>query len=272
MYNNKKAKNKTEVLIMQKSIEIQSDGLTLRGMLHIPYGQIHKTPIVCFFHGFAGNKMEPHFIFVKLSRMLETRGISSVRFDFNGSGESDGDFIDMTISKELKDAKNILDYVKSLDFVDTTKIGLLGLSMGGAVASMLAGDRKNDVKTLCLWAPAGTIKELILQSQTKDQVKSMSQLGYTDVGGLLLGKTFLQDLMRVDIYGKSAEFDKNVLLLHGDKDETVPMVASEKYLEIYKNRAVLHIVKNGDHTFNTKKCEDEVLEYSIRFLEGELKY
>ena len=162
---------------MQKSIEIQSGGLTLRGILHIPDGRTHKIPIVCIFHGFAGNKMEPHFIFVKLSRLLEAKGIGSVRFDFAGSGESDGDFIDMTISKELKDANNILDYVKSLDFVDTTKIGLLGLSMGGAVASMLAGDRKDDVKSLCLWAPAGTLKELMLQGQSEEQVKSMSQLG-----------------------------------------------------------------------------------------------
>lgn len=256
---------------MQKSVEIQSNGLTLRGMLHIPSGGNHKTPIVCIFHGFTGNKMEPHFIFVKLSRMLEASGIASVRFDFGGSGESDGDFINMTISKELADAKNILDYVKSLDFVDTTKIGIVGLSMGGAVASMLAGDQNEDVKALCLWAPAGIMKELILQGQNKHQAETMSNLGYTDLGGLLLGKEFIEDLMSVDIYGKSARFDKNVLLLHGDKDASVPMVASEKYLEIYETRAVLHIVKNGDHTFNSKECEDEVLDYTLGFLEDELK-
>jgi alpha/beta superfamily hydrolase len=89
---------------MQKAVEIQSRNLTLRGMLHIPEGVSGKVPIVCIFHGFTGNKMEPHFIFVKLSRMLEARGIASIRFDFGGSGESDGDFIDMTISHELEEA------------------------------------------------------------------------------------------------------------------------------------------------------------------------
>ncbi|MBC8060288.1 MAG: alpha/beta hydrolase [Clostridiaceae bacterium] len=256
---------------MQKAIEIQSNGLTLRGMLHIPSGAIEKTPIVCIFHGFTGNKMEPHFIFVKLSRMLESVGIASVRFDFGGSGESDGDFKDMTISKELEDAKNILDYVKSLDFVDQRKIGVVGLSMGGAVASMLAGDRKEDIMSLCLWAPAGDMKELILQTQTEEHIKSMKENGYADIGGLLLGKEFMEDIMKINIYGKAAKFDKNILLLHGDKDATVPMISSEKYLETYETRGALHVVKDGDHTFNTKVCEDEVLDYTIGFLEGELK-
>jgi uncharacterized protein len=260
-----------EVLSMQKAVEIQSNELTLRGMLHIPNSARQKTPIVCIFHGFTGNKMEPHFIFVKLSRMLEAIGIASVRFDFSGSGESDGDFVNMTISKELEDAKNILDYVKSLDFVDESKIGIVGLSMGGAVASMLAGDRNEDIKTLCLWAPAGFMKELILQGQNEEQAKAMREIGCSDLGGLLLGKDFITDIMNVDVYGKAAKFNKNVLLLHGDKDATVPMLASERYLEIYETKAALHIVKGGDHTFNSQICEDEVLEFTIGFLKDELK-
>ena len=58
---------------MQKAIELVSQGLTLRGMLHMPENVPGKVPVVVIFHGFTGNKMEPHFIFVKLSRMLEKK-------------------------------------------------------------------------------------------------------------------------------------------------------------------------------------------------------
>jgi alpha/beta superfamily hydrolase len=255
---------------MQKAVEIQSRGLTLRGMMHIPDGISGKIPMICIFHGFTGNKMEPHFIFVKLSRMLEKKGIASVRFDFGGSGESDGDFIDMTISKELEDAENILDYVKSLEFVDTKRIGITGLSMGGAVASMLAGDRRDDIRSLCLWAPAGNMADIVTYGMKKEEIDVVKRNGYRDVGGLLVGSDFLNDVFSLDIYKRAAEFDKNVLLIHGDKDPTVPLAASEKYLEVYETRAVLHIVEGADHTFNNKNWEDEAIEYTIGFFEGEL--
>ena len=67
---------------MQKAIELVSQGLTLRGMLHMPENVPGKVPVVVIFHGFTGNKMEPHFIFVKLSRMLGEKRYSErqVRF------------------------------------------------------------------------------------------------------------------------------------------------------------------------------------------------
>lgn len=256
---------------MQKSVEIKSNGLTLRGMLHIPENKSVNIPMVCIFHGFTGDKMEPHFIFVKLSRMLEAKGIASVRFDFGGSGESDGEFIDMTLSKELEDANNILNYVKSLEFVDKSRIGVIGLSMGGAIASMLAAERNDDVSSLCLWAPAGVMREIMIQGQTPEQIKEMSETGSSDVGGLVLGKGFIDDIGNKDIYASSMGYDKNVLLIHGNADPTVPIVASYKYLEIYGEKAKLHVVNGADHTFNKKSWEKEVLNCTVDFFEGEFK-
>lgn len=256
---------------MQKSVELQSNGLTLRGMLHVPEEVNQKIPMVCIFHGFTGNKMEPHFIFVKLSRMLEANGIASVRFDFGGSGESDGDFVNMTLSKELNDAKNILDYVKALDFVDNNRIGIVGLSMGGAVASMLAGDRKEDIGSLCLWAPAGVMKELIIQGLGEEGLNTIETIGYSDVGGLFIGLDFVHDIMTLDIYKKAALYDKRVLILHGDKDPTVPITASQKYLEIYGAKATLNIISGAGHTFNSCTWASEVLETTLEFLKNDLK-
>lgn len=255
---------------MQKAVEIQSNGLTLRGMLHVPDNTSGKLPIVCIFHGFTGNKMEPHFIFVKLSRMLEKKGIASVRFDFGGSGESDGDFCEMTISKELADAKNILSYAKSLDFTDPSRIAVVGLSMGGAVSSMLAGDCSEDVAALCLWAPAGNMGDLTQLYMRQKGMRMDTVFESFDIGGLLLGNDFVKDVLSIDIYEKAAAYNKNVLLLHGDMDPTVPIAASERYLEVYGTKASLHIIDGADHTFNTKPWEDEVLDYTIGFIEGEL--
>ena len=171
-----------------KAVEIESRNLTLRGCCtSIILG---KVPVVCIFHGFTGTKVEPHFIFVKLSRRLEKAGIASLRFDFGGSGESDGDFEDMTILTELEDAKAILDYAKSLPFADAERIGVVGLSMGGTVASLLAGERKEDVAALCLWAPAGDMGERLTQDRRPEEIQAFRSKGWWDVGGLTLGIDF----------------------------------------------------------------------------------
>ena len=246
-------------------------------MLHIPEDANGKLPIVCIYHGFRGNKMEPHFIFVKLSRLLEKKGIASVRFDFGGSGESDGDFIDMTISKELEDAKAILNYAKSLDFAATDRIGIVGLSLGGAVSSMLADDCRDDIKTLCLWAPAGNIN-MILKEITNDKMRKVRKMGFIDIdeivpgeGGLALGIGFIEELFELDVYKKAVLYNKKVLLIHGEKDEVVPLSFSERYLEIYGKNGRLHVIQGADHTFNRLEWEKEVLDHTVEFLEGELK-
>jgi pimeloyl-ACP methyl ester carboxylesterase len=256
---------------MQKAVETRSGALNLRGMLHIPDGISGKIPVVAIFHGFTGNKMEPHFIFVKLSRLLEKKGIASVRFDFGGSGESDGDFADMTLSKELEDAKAILTFIKKLDFANPDRIGAVGLSMGGVVASMLAGDCREDIKALCLWAPAGNMKDIPWQGKSETDVKEAYRKGFLDIGGLALGMEFIKDLDSFDFWKKAALYDKRVLLLHGNRDETVPLNISRQYREVYGDKAKLHIIAGGDHTFNHLEQENEVLDYTIGFLEEELK-
>lgn len=254
---------------MQQSVEIKNKGLTLRGMLHIPEKIKSKLPIVCMFHGFTGDKLGSHFMFVRLSRLLESKGIASLRFDFIGSGESDGDFVNMTLSRELDDAKAILDFAKSLDFVDTNQIGILGFSMGGAVASMLASDCKDNIKTLCLWAPAGNMSEIAVAGKSKEDIEKVRKIGCYDLDGYLIGIDFIDDVLKLDIFSKSHSYDKNVLIIHGTKDKSVPFITSERYLEIYGSRAVLHSIAGADHTFTSKSFENEVLDYTIGFLQGE---
>ncbi len=68
---------------------------------------------------------------------LAKQGIGSIRFDFGGHWNSEGEMINMTIAKELEDAQAIINYARSLSYVSS--IALLGHSQGGVIASMTAG-------------------------------------------------------------------------------------------------------------------------------------
>ena len=77
---------------MEKYVEIIRDGLTLRGMMHVPDDLSQPVGMVILLHGFCDDRNEINFVHTELSKRLCADGIASVRFDMNGSGESDGRF------------------------------------------------------------------------------------------------------------------------------------------------------------------------------------
>ncbi len=249
---------------MVRYVELVNNGLTLRGMLHIP-DNIRKAPLAILFHGFTGHKQELHRIFVKMSRTLECNGIMSLRFDFAGSGDSDGDFHQMTFSSELSDAEAILDYGLSLENIDKDKCYLIGLSMGGAIASVLAGKRPKEISKLCLWAPAGDLY-FIINQLIKDKGKEYDSLNYYDYIGNEVGKKFLSEIKGLDIYQLSKGFPGYVLIIQGEMDEVVPLENAYKYKRIYNENCNIHMIKEANHVFENIAWEKEVIARTLEFL------
>ena len=87
-----------------------------------------------------------------LSRYLVRLGIASLRIDFRGSGDSESDFSEMTVAREVEDVEAAFAYVRGLPLLDPERVMLLGFSMGGLVAA-LAAERVRPHR-LALWAPA----------------------------------------------------------------------------------------------------------------------
>lgn len=114
-------------------ITIQRDGLTLVGDREEPFGEIYDMAIIM--HGFTANRNTN--LLKEIAANLRDENVASVRFDFNGHGESNGKFENMTVCNEIEDAKAILQYVRTDPHV--RDIFLVGHSQGGVVASMLAG-------------------------------------------------------------------------------------------------------------------------------------
>lgn len=248
---------------MQKAISILHNLQVIRGMEHIP--ETDEVPAVILLHGFTGSKLEPHRFFLKISRELEALGIASFRFDFLGSGESDGDFEDMTVLKELAEAKTIFEYVSSHPLVDKEKIFVLGFSMGGLVASLLAGDLKDDVYKLILLAPAGNmLEEAKIMEQNSTFIEAKNAF---DIGGNLIGKGFIEELKTVKVWDWAAKYQKQVLLIHGTQDQAVSYTQSLLYKEnCYKDIAEINLIDGADHTFNSYKWEKEVINAICAFV------
>ena len=212
--------------------------------------------MVILMHGIFANKgINP---MPALARALAKAGIASIRFDFDGHGKSDGRMQDMTIEKELADARAVWDYVSSHPYVEN--IGLLGHSQGGVVASMTAGRLATDGKApagIVLIDPGSVVKDACQAGKffnarfdPADPPEFVRCLVF-----MKLGREYLLTTQQLDIYGTAAAYQGLVLLLHGSRDVTVPMWCSEKFLEAYGNHATLQVVEGENHTITRHRKE-----------------
>ncbi|MFF4357661.1 alpha/beta hydrolase [Streptomyces sp. NPDC001604] len=252
--------------------DFQHDGLTLRATLHIPEGPSEtRHPTVVFVHGFTSNRLElPNF--VAMSRLLEAHGIASVRFDLSGHGESDGDFFDVTVTGEIAETRAILRSVRTLDFVDPDRIGLVGMSMGGVVAGIAAAEEPG-TGALCLWSPAAVAPFEVGSGYLKGRevAPEIAEHGYFDADGHRVSPAFVKDLAGLDVYGRSGAYAGPVHILHGDKDHIAPLAYVRRYLDHYDGNAHLEIVEGADHAWGTVPHRTALHQSTLRFLRRHLQ-
>ncbi len=241
-------------------------------MLHLPERRMAEaTPVVVLCHGFTGTKVEPHRIFVKMARHLASRGIAALRFDFLGSGDSEGNFEDMTLGGEISDTQKALDWIAQnaeKEGLDAARIGLLGLSMGGLVAACTAG-RDKRVKALTLWGAVSDLKASLARNQ-KDRKDSIRPTpgGLVDYGGNLLGKPFFAEFPKIRPVEEIVKFRGPVLIVHGTNDDREPASNADAYFAAVsgrdpRNRKIL--IEGADHTFGSLAWERQVLDATAVF-------
>jgi pimeloyl-ACP methyl ester carboxylesterase len=202
----------------------------------------------------------------QLAKGLAKAGIASIRFDFDGHGKSEGRKQDMTIGKELADARAVWDFVQSLSYVKG--VGLLGHSQGGVVASMAAGRLASESTApsgVVLIAPGSVIKEACQGGKFFNaRFDPKDPPEYIRCWGLYkLGREYLVTTQQLDIYGTAAAYQGPVLLLHGDRDGIVPMWCSERYLEAYGPHATLKVVEGENHTITRRR--KQVVAHTVEF-------
>ena len=234
-----------------ESVLLENEGQKIFAVVH-DAGK--DTPVVVMFHGFTGNHIENRFIFARLSRELEKVGISSIRFDFRGSGDSEGTFKEMTLSSEMSDAKVVASYARKRF---SKKLGVLGLSMGGTVALLTAKDIAPDA--LCLWAPAAKNGEVF----RKNGMPSSSNMPL-DVGGLEISPEFIEEVMNFDAFSQAKFYEGPVIILHGTDDPTVPFEHSETLVKEFKNASLVP-VEGANHTFTSVPASKFVIDKTKEF-------
>lgn len=252
-------------------ISIDGDHGKLQAVLLKPELQAgQQCPMVVFCHGFGGSKEGPLFELVCDS--LRAHGIASIRFDFNGHGESEGEFKDMTVPNEIEDAKKVVEYVRDLRFV--SDVAIAGHSQGGVVAAMTAGQMSKEAgedafKAVVLMAPAAVLRDDAIRGNTMGKMYDPFDPGeYVELyGGLKLGAAYIRSAFSLPIYETAAQYQGPALIIHGNADRVVPYTYGEGFHKIWpKSEFVLQ--EYYDHGFSQDiyRTTDIVSQYLINQL------
>ena len=206
----------------EERISIDGDHSRLAAIVRKPdLKQGERCPMVVLCHGFSGRKDGPMFELIADS--LATHGIASVRFDFNGHGESEGRFEEMTVPNEIEDAKHVIEYVRDLRYVSS--IALVGHSQGGVVAAMTAGELgADDIAAVALMAPAAVLRDDAIRGSTFGKnYDPLDPPEFVELfGNVKLGRQYITTAFRLPIYETAAHYSGPTLIVHGTADRVVP--------------------------------------------------
>lgn len=148
--------------------ENKKDNIKLSGTLTLPQ-KGNKFPCVILITGSGPQDRNEmifnHKPFLIIADYLTRQGISVLRFDDRGVGKSTGDFFKATTEDFAHDVIASIEYLKTRSEIDPKKIGLIGHSEGGIIASMVAS-QSNDVNFIVMLAGTGLTGEEILYLQS----------------------------------------------------------------------------------------------------------
>lgn len=231
----------------------------------------NKNPksVLIFCHGFKGFKDWGPFN--KMGEYFAKQDIVYIKFNFSHNGTSIDDLVNFpnldafgknNFSIELEDLGCIIDWVYDCellkDEVNTNDISIMGHSRGGGIAILKAA---SDIRLskLITWASPSDFLEPIINI-SEEKLNSWKEKG---VAYIYNGRTkqnmpvnyqFYEDCInnkkKLSILDACTHIKIPQLIIHGDKDPTVPVNAA-KDLKKNNPRADLHIVKNADHVFNS---------------------
>lgn len=229
----------------QKDMSFHTDGLKLKGVLHLAGDK--PSPVVIGSHGLYSNSNSPKQI--ALAEQCNRLGIAYFRFDHRGCGSSEGEF-DRVTSLEAR-CRDLMAAVKTINNrIDTTgRLGLFGSSMGGTVCLSAAG-RLAASSVVTFAAP---IRSDLAGSQLE---RSRSEIVF-DAARRPFDVT----------EGLSAI--SNILIFHGDADDVVPVSHAREIYNLACQPKQIIIQKHGDHPMSNREHQNEfVRESSLWFKQG----
>ena len=223
------------------------------------YRVYKNTSFIVFLHGFMsdleGKKPNVFLRFAKKNK------ISFLALEYSGHGKSSGNFINGNITKWSNETSALIKkYVKKNNFT------IIGSSMGAWIALKQFQKFKNQINSfLGIGSAPEFLENLMWKKFTKKMKAEIIKKGIYHLkhGNYEYPIThqLIKDGRKNKVLNKKIDSKIKITMVHGQKDEVVPVSYSRKVLKIFKNaKKKLLIIKGGDHSLSEKKWLKKILQ------------
>ena len=243
----------------QQEIELENQRQRIYGVAYIPDTEEDKVPLVICAHGLGGSYRSN----AAYAEQLASHGIAAYCFDFRGGGgsRSEGDTTEMSVMTEVSDLEVVIEVASEWDFVDESRIALLGTSQGGIVSAITAARHTDRIAGLVLMYPAFLISDAVHeQFASLEEVPDSYRFNW-----ITAGRPYAEDMWDYDVYEEIGNYTDKVLLLHGSADSIVPVSYSDRAAEVYTD-VEYHVIDGAGHGFSGTAF-DEAVRYVFDYLQ-----
>ena len=213
-----------------------------------------EEPTLLFLPGYASDMDGTKA--VALDAFAERRGLSMLRFDYSGTGSSEGRFEDATLAGWIADATIILDECTRGPVI------VIGSSMGGWIALHLAIQRPDRVSAIVGIAAAPDFTEWGYSDALKQRLAAGETLRFElpDGGAHVTASGFWTSGQSMRVLASEIAIDCPVRLIHGDRDEDVPMDIAFRLKDRLRSADVqVKVIKGGGHRLSEPHEIDAIL-------------
>ena len=216
-----------------------------------------NKPYVVFLHGFMsdleGEKPK------KILKFCNSKKIGFLAVEYSGHGKSSGKFTQGNISKWTNEVKiSIKRIIKKNKFI------LVGSSMGSWISLNQFKFFNNQILGFLGIGSAPEFLENLMWKKFNNKMKN--EIKKNGIYNLKNGNyeypityQLIKDGRKNKILNKKIKNKIYVTMIHGKKDEVVPVSYSKKVLKVFKNaNKKLVIIKNGDHSLSSKRNLDKI--------------
>ncbi len=235
---------------MKRHEWIPSRGKRLSAMIHEPEAAPGAPVVICC-HGFTGDKVGANQLMRNLAQCFEAAGFCAVRFDFAGSGDSEGSFAaDTTVAGWQEDLRSVAAWVGAR--FPGRSVYLLGHSLGGLVALTAAEmGLAGRIAVAPVVHPIENFRDTILGPVLWAKAARGETIANFYGKGFSLDSGFVGDLIAgcYDPLAAAGAFAAPLLIVHGTADAAVPIAGSEELCDACASNKEYTILDGADHVF-----------------------